>query len=295
MLSLREPQSAQAAENDDLESTKSDGPGAIDAHDLAKKLQNPIADLISVPLQFNFEFGGGVDIPEGNAILRVLPRGAARFANRLLESERDQATRYVLNFQPVIPISLSAEWNVVSRTILPIVYEEDFLGATSQGGLGDTVQSFFLSPKSAEPFIWGAGPVLLLPTASDDSLGSERWGMGPTGVILEQSGPWTYGALANHIWSFARDDRRKEVNRTFLQPFLAYTTKSATTFNLNTESTYDWDDDQWTVPIQAGISQLVKLGQLPVSIGLFGRYWAEGPESAPDWSIRFVFTFLFPK
>ncbi len=265
------------------------------SEELAKKLQNPVADLISVPLQFNFEFGGGVDIPEAHPLLRLLPPPAARLANRLLHDDRTQAERYLLNIQPVIPISLTEDWNLISRTILPVLWQDDVLGTTSQGGLGDTVQSLFLSPKSTDPFIWGAGPVFLLPTATDDSLGSERWGMGPTGVILKQSGPWTYGALANHIWSFARDDEREEVNLTFLQPFLSYTTKTATTFNMNTESTYDWDEDQWTVPVQAGVSQLLKVGKQPISLGLFGRYWAEGPDSAPDWSLRFVFTFLFPK
>jgi|CXWL01.1.fsa_nt_gi hypothetical protein len=280
------------SEPDDKEAANADEGG--DAG-LAKKLQNPVADLISVPLQFNFEFGGGVDIPERHPLLRLLPRPAARFANRLFGDDRDQATRYVLNVQPVIPISLSEDWDLISRTILPVLYQDDFLGTTSQGGLGDAVQSFFFSPKKAEPFIWGAGPVFLLPTATDDSLGSERWGMGPTGVILKQTGPWSYGVLANHIWSFARDDDRKEVNLTFLQPFLSYTTKTATTFSLNTESTYDWDDHQWTVPIQTGVSQMLKIDKQPVSLGLFGRYWAEGPDSAPDWSLRFVFTFLFPK
>ena len=119
--------------------------------------------------------------------------------------------------------------------------------------------------------------------------------MGPTGVILKQSGPWTYGALANHIWSFARDDDSNEINATYLQPFLSYTTKTATTFLVNTESTYDWIEDQWTVPLLAGVGQIVKIGRLPVQFQLGGQYWAEGPDSAPDWSMRFVVTFLFPK
>lgn len=171
-----------------------------------------------------------------------------------------------------------------------------YLGKAHQGGLGDTTQSLFLSPKSAKPFIWGAGPVFLLPTATDhNTLGAYRWGMGPTGVILKQAGPWTFGALANHIWSFARDDGRKEVNSTYLQPFVAYTFKTATTITVNTESTYDWIEEQWTVPLFAGVSQIVKLGKLPVQFTLGGQYWVEGPDSAPDWSMRFVVTFLFPK
>jgi len=263
--------------------------------DLAKKLSNPVADLISVPFQMNFNFGGGVDIPERHPLLRLLPRPVARFTNRLLQEDRNQAFRFLMNVQPVIPISLSQDWNVISRTIVPVLYQDDLLGTTNQGGLGDTTQSLFLSPKSTEPFIWGAGPVILLPTATDDSLGAERWGMGPTGVILKQAGPWTYGALANHIWSFARDDNRNEINATYLQPFLSHTFKTATTITVNTESTYDWIEDQWSVPLFAGVGQIVKLGKLPVQFTLGSQYWVEGPDSAPDWSMRFVVTFLFPK
>jgi hypothetical protein len=300
-----EPDASSAVEDggEDLESTES-VPGESPSSDLAKKLQNPVADLISFPLQSNFDLGGGVDIPSGfgrGFLTRVLPRGPARLASRVLnfalrdEPNRGQAFRYTLNIQPVIPISLNDDWNVISRTILPVVYQDDVLGISSRGGLGDTVQSLFLSPKSTEPFIWGAGPVFLFPTATDDTLGAERWGMGPTGVILKQDGPWTYGILANHIWSFARDDDRKEVNATYLQPFLSYTFKTATTISFSTESTYDWIGDQWTVPLIGGVSQLVKIGKLPVSLGVNGKYWVEGPDGAPVWGMRFTMTFLFPK
>ena len=275
--------------------TEAAKPDAGSDADLAKKLSNPVADLISVPFQMNFNFGGGFDIPERHPLLRLLPRPVARFTNRLFGEDRDQAFRFLMNVQPVIPISLSQDWNLISRTIVPVIYQDDVEGTTSQGGLGDTLQSLFLSPKSTEPFIWGAGPVILLPTATDDSLGTERWGMGPTGVILKQAGPWTYGALANHIWSFARDDSRNEINATYLQPFLAYTTKTATSFTLNTESTYDWIENQWTVPLLASVGQIVKIGQLPVQFTLGSQYWVEGPDSAPDWSLRFAVTFLFPK
>lgn len=272
--------------------------------DLAKKLQNPVAALISVPFQSNFDFGGGIDLPSGGSsrfLHRVLPRGPARFASRLAsfalrdEPDRGQAFKYLLNVQPVIPITLNDEWNVISRTILPVVNQDDVLGVSSQGGLGDTLQSFFLSPQSTEPFIWGAGPVFLLPTATDDSLGAERWGMGPTGLILKQSGGWTCGILANHIWSFARDDGRKEVNATYLQPFLSHTFKTATTLKTSSESTYDWIDNQWTVPLIGGVGQVVRIGKLPVSLEVQGLYWVEKPDNAPDWGIRFTMTFLFPK
>jgi hypothetical protein len=236
--------------------------------ELAKKLQNPVASLISVPLQNNFDFGIGPD----------------------------DGFRYTLNVQPVIPFNLTPEWNLISRTILPIIYQNDIAADSGdQFGLGDTLQSLFFSPTRTEPFIWGVGPALLLPTGTEKLLGADKWGVGPTAVLLKQTGPWTYGMLANHIWSFAGEDDRPEVNSTFLQPFLSYTFKSGLSLVTNTESTYDWENNQWTVPVQAGVSKVLTVGRQPISLALNGRYWAEGPDTAPDWGLRLVFTLLFPK
>ena len=241
-----------------------------EAAELAKKLSNPVAALISVPIQNNFDFGAG---PNGDGF------------------------QYKVNIQPVVPFSISEDWNLISRTILPVVYQENIFGKSSQSGLSDTVQSLFFSPKAptSTGWIWGAGPVFLLPTATDDLLGTEKWGAGPTAVLLKQQSGWTYGILANHIWSFAGESSRSEVNSTFLQPFLTYTTKKQTTFSLNTESIYDWDRSQWTVPINVGVAQLVKIGKLPVQFQVGGRYYAEKPANGPDWGLRFTVTFLFPK
>jgi hypothetical protein len=248
-------------------------PAADDAQDLAKKLANPIASLISVPLQSNFDCGIG---------------------------PADDGCRYTLNVQPVIPISISDDWNIISRTIMPVIYQNDiFPGAGDQFGLGDITQSLFLSPKAPSSFgglIWGAGPVFLIPTGTDDLLGTEKFGIGPTAVVLKQAGPWTIGILANHIWSVAGDDDRADVSSTFLQPFINYTTKDAWTFSLNTESSYDWKGEHWSVPINAVVSKLVKLGDQPLSIGGGLRYWAESPESGPEgFGGRLIVTFLFPK
>lgn len=244
--------------------------GAASDDDLAMQLVNPVASLISMPLQNNFDWGAG---PDGDGF------------------------QYRINIQPVIPFTLNEHWNLISRTILPYIDQEDVIGNTSQAGFSDTVQSLFFSPKSptAGGWIWGAGPAFLLPTASDDLLGTEKWGTGPTAVFLRQENGWSYGMLANHIWSFAGEDSRDEVNATFLQPFLTYTTDTHTTLSLNTESSYDWVNSQWTMPINLGVSQLLKIGGSPIQFQLGGRYYAETPDNGPDWGLRFTVTFLWPR
>jgi hypothetical protein len=240
--------------------------------ELGKKLANPIADLISVPLQFNYDENIG---------------------------PVDRGERWQLNIQPVIPFEVNQDWNVISRTILPVISQQDiFPGAGDQFGLGDVVQSFFFSPKrpTSGGWIWGAGPVFLLPTGTDDLLTLDKWGAGPTAVFLKQQGPWTYGMLANHIWSFAGSGGRPDVSNTFLQPFLAHTTPTAWTFSLNTESTYDWRADQWSMPINGIVTKVTKIGGLPVSVGGGLRYWVESPTGGPEGlGLRLIFTLLFPK
>jgi len=239
--------------------------------ELAKKLQNPVAALISVPLQNNFEFNGG---------------------------PKNDGFRYQLNLHPVVPFSLNEVWNLISRTILPFISQEDMVAkGSSQTGLGDTVQSLFFSPRSPTygGVIWAVGPVFQLPTATDDFLGEEKWGAGPTALALKQQNGWTYGALFNHVWSFAGDSDRRDVNRTFLQPFVSFTTKTSTTFGLNTETSYDWTGEQWTVPLIGSVSQVLKVGKLPVSLALGAKYYAEAPSGAPEWGLRFSVTLLFPK
>jgi hypothetical protein len=242
-----------------------------DSDELAKQLSNPIASLISVPLQNNFDFGAGVD-GDGFA--------------------------YTLNVQPVIPISISDDWNMISRTILPIAYRSYLPPPDGDTfGLGDITQSLFFSPTATGPagLTWGVGPAFLIPTATDDFLGTGKFGIGPTAVALVQPDPWTVGVLANHIWSVAGEDDREDVNQTFLQPFVAYSLGHGTTITLNTESTYDWEADQWTVPINLGVSQVFKIGDQVLSAQVGGKWYAEAPEGGPEWGIRTTLTFLFPR
>jgi len=240
--------------------------------DLAKKLANPVASLISVPIQANYDENFG-------------------------PNERGSVWR--TNIQPVVPFTLNDDWNLISRTILPIIDQDDVpTRGLGESGVGDIVQSLFFSPKepTSNGVIWGVGPVFLLPTASDNALGNERWGAGPTGVVLKQSGPWTYGALANHVESFAGEDNRAYVSATLLQPFVSYITKTKTTIGVNLESTYDWRGAQWSVPINFTVSQLLKVGNQIFQIGGGVRYWAETSRNGPeDWGARLQLTFLFPK
>jgi hypothetical protein len=239
---------------------------------LAMQLSNPVAALISVPLQFNYDENFG---------------------------PADQGERWVLNVQPVIPFSLNDDWNVISRTILPVVNQSDiFPGAGSQTGLGDVVQSVFFSPKAptASGWIWGAGPVLLLPTGTNTLLTADKWGVGPTAVVLKQSNGWTRGLLANHIVSFAGEDNRSDINATFMQPFLSYTTPTQWTYGISTESTYDWENEQWSVPVNVTASKLLRFGSQLVSLGGGVRYWFDSPDSgAEEFGFRLTMTLLFPR
>lgn len=251
----------------------SGAPGQETHHDaeaaLAMKLQNPVAALISVPFQSNFEWGGG---PQSNGF------------------------KYTLNFQPVIPIPLTKDINLISRTIVPIIYQHDVIPHGDQGGVGDLLQSFFFSPQAPGlgGIIWGAGPVFQAPTSTEDFLGTQKFASGPTVVALKQTSGWTVGILTNHLISTGGTRSTTHVNATFLQPFLSYTTRTHTTFSVNTESTYDWENTKWTVPLNFMAAQLLKLGGLPMQFQLGPKVYATGPTSAADWGIRFTYTLLFP-
>jgi hypothetical protein len=227
-----------------------------DSQELAKKLSNPIASLISVPLQFNYDEGFGPNDGE----------------------------RAVLNIQPVVPISLNEDWNMISRTILPLIWQNDIAGPSGeQSGLGDITQSLFFSPKNPGPsgIVWGVGPVFLVPTATDDLLGGGKWGAGPTAVVLKQHGGWTFGALGNHIWSFAGEGDRRDISSTFLQPFVTYTTKDAWTFGINTESTYNWETEEWSIPFNFTVAKLVKFDKRRSALPRASAIGQRVPTAAP--------------
>lgn len=245
---------------------------AVTDEELAQQIVNPVAALISVPLQNNYDRGIG---PE------------------------DDGMRYTLNIQPVIPFQLSRDWNLITRTIAPVIYQKDiFPDAGSQTGIGDIMESLFFSPvaPTAGGWIWGVGPVFVLPTGSDDLLTMGKWCTGPTAVLINQQRGWTYGALANHIWSFAGDSDRADVSATFLQPFVAYTTPTAWTYVLQSESLYDWENEQWTAPLLGLVSKVTTIGKQRTGLAFGIRYYLDAPESGPEgFGFRFNLTLMFPK
>jgi len=257
--------------------------------ELAKQSQNPIADLISVPLQSNFYFGAGFH------------------QNKMI---------YVLNVQPVIPFNLSDEWNLITRIIMPIINQPNLspsfgglVPSTTGTGLGDFNPSFFFSPAKPGELIWGVGPTFTLPTATDRDLGAGKWSMGPTGVALRMHGPWVYGVLINNQWSVAGWGD-KTVNLMLLQWFLNYNFPGAFYLTTSPIITANWKaaraGDVWTVPLGGGIGKLFRLGdvfpleghpiaKLPMNIQLQAYGNVAKPEFGPKWQLRFQIQFLFPK
>ncbi len=245
------------------------------ADDLAKSLSNPVAALISVPFQLNYDSGYG---PSGGG------------------------DRTTLNIQPVVPVSLSSDWNLISRTIVPIISQTD-VGArgTSDSGLGDIAQSIFFSPKAptSSGWIWGAGPVLLLPTGSTPFTTSQ-WAAGPTGVMLKQVGPYTVGVLANHLWGVSGhaalpSTGLPDINATFVQPFVSKSMGHGATLAFNVEGTYDWNRSAWSMPANLTYSQVLPVGKQLISIGGGVRAYVTNPSGGPDWGLRLSVTLLYPR
>ena len=244
--------------------------GADRSVELAKKLANPAASLISVPLQYNHDGNYG---PE------------------------DEGSKSVLNIQPVLPFSVSERWNLILRTIAPVVDEQGVPQGTDESGLGDIMQSFFFSPKkSVRGWIVAAGPVLLYSTATNEVLGYEKWGAGPTALALKQSRGWTTGLLTNHVVSFAGEDSRADIATTLLQPFVSYVTKTRSTIGFSSEATYDWKAEQWTVPVVVSGAQMLKVGPQIIQVSAGPRFWLEAPDHGPEGvGVRVTLTLLFPR
>ena len=240
--------------------------GEASNEDLLKKAQNPIANMISVPFQNNTSYGIGPD----------------------------DRTSNVLNIQPVIPIGLGEKWNMITRTIIPIVTVPDF--STSGGsitGLGDINFNLFFSPKESK-IIWGVGPIFNLPTATDPALGAKEFGIGPALIVVQIKGKWVYGATINNTWSVSNSD----INRLYLQYFVNYNLPNSWYLSSSPIVTADWNADsgnQWVVPFGGTVGKLFKLGKLPINAQAGAFYNAIKPDGGADWQTRFQLQLLFPK
>jgi hypothetical protein len=241
-----------------------------DTAELAKQLSNPVASLVSVPFQFNWEQNVGPS----------------------------DLTRFILNVQPVMPFSVNEDVNLIVRIIAPLISQPPLVvDGEPTFGIGDLTTSFFVSPTKSKRMIWGAGPVFVLPSTSEPTLGSGKWSAGPTLVALKQAGPWTVGALWNQVWSFSGDATRADVNQMFLQPFVSYQATQTVTLTAQSETSANWkvDDDRWTVPINVVVSKLSSFGTFPASYQLgFGAFPVH-PEIGPSWKIRAAIVILLPR
>jgi hypothetical protein len=239
---------------------------------LRKAAQNPIASLISVPVQNNSSFN----------------------------IEPDNRTQDVLNIQPVIPTRVSANWNLITRIITPIIYQPTVNQPVNQGayGFGDLNPSFFLSPAKPGKIIWGVGTAVVLPTATNPFLGQGKWSMGPTVVVLVQPGKWTLGGLVNNVWSFAGQSSRADVNQMVFQYFINYNLKHGYYITWQPTLTANWEatnGGRWVVPFGGGVGRIMKLGFQPVSLTAQFYGNAVHPAGASPWGMRLQISFLFPK
>jgi len=237
--------------------------GASDDAELAKQTQNPVADLISIPFQNNMNFG----------------------------LEPNHRTQNVLNIQPVIPLNLTQDWNLITRTIMPIIKQPD-LRTTSDDtwGIGDINMSLFFSPANSEGFIWGLGPILQFPTGTDEVLSSRKWAAGPAGVGLLMQGSWVVGMVANNLWSYAGNNDRKDVSQFLAQPFINYNLPDAWYLTTSPIITANWEAEgkgnKWTVPVGGGFGKVFRIGKLPFNgnVGAFAN--VVRPDGAADWPLR---------
>lgn len=240
---------------------------AQDADALAKQTQNPVSSLISVPLQGNWDFGLG---------------------------DRD-ATGTLLNIQPVMPFGISKSTNIILRIIMPLTSQPGPDGVRING-LSDIVATAFFSPAKSGRITWGVGPVVLLPAATSNALGTEKFGVGPSAVVLTQPGKWTIGFLFNHLWSVSGANNRSDVNQTFLQPFANYNLGSGLSVGMSLEATANWEaDETWTAPLLFNVSKVTLLGKRPVSFSVAAGPTVASPDAGASWRFRLAATFLFPR
>jgi hypothetical protein len=245
----------------------------MSAEELAKLAQNPVGNLISLPFQNNTNFNVGPY----------------------------SGTQNILNVQPVIPISVNEDWNIITRTIVPVISQPQLSPAMDRkNGIGDTVFTAFLSPAKPGQWIWGAGPVLQIPTNTSAELGNKNWGLGPSVVVLhlDKGSPWVYGALVNNVWALSSSKQGGAYNNGLIQPFVNYNFPEGFYLTSAPILTVDWKADsgnQWTVPLGGGVGKIFHLGKLPVNAQLSAYYNVVKPDFGANWQLRAQIQLMFPK
>lgn len=239
---------------------------------LLQKLANPLAALasLSTSLEFDYHIGPGLD-----------------------------GHRTTLFARPTIPVQLSDSWTVLSRTIVPVIYQEEVLpGGGTQAGVGDVTEAAYLATMEAGPRGWvgGIGPIVRFPTGSEELLTSRKWSAGPTLALVKQQDEFTYGLVASQLWSFAGSDARQDLNLGVWDMFLTYRTTGLWNLTFHLPLTYDFNAHDWTVPLVLSVEKLVSFQSAPVTISFGVHYWAESPDNAPhDLGFQFGLTLVFPK
>ncbi|MHC4858396.1 MAG: transporter family protein, partial [Planctomycetota bacterium] len=206
-------------------------------------------------------------------------------------------TQNILNIQPVWPFALNDKWNLITRTIVPVVSQpETAPGTDREFGIGDTFFTAFLSPKNPGSWIWGAGPAILIPTATDDYIGQDRWAAGPSLVALTMSGPWVIGSLFSNVWDFAGSGDA-DINLFTMQPFAFYNFSDGWYLVTMPLITANWENssDEWTLPVGGGGGRIIRIGKQPVNVRAEAYYNVEKPDNGADWQLRLTIQFLFPK
>jgi hypothetical protein len=244
---------------------------AQESSNIAKQAQNPIARLISVPFENDFNPQTGI--------------------------KKDDS--YVLQMKPVVPFKLSNDWNLITRTIIPVIQVPDLTSRISGvTGIGDVSLSLFLSPTKASHIIWGVGPIVSIPTASENILGTKKLSIGPTAVVLRSQGHWLFGTLVNNVFSVAGPSARADVNQMVMQPFVNYNFRHGLYLTSSPIVTADWEkqrSERWVVPVGGGVGKIVRVGALPVN--MYTQFFSnvEHPQGTTNWSARFQVQLLFPK
>lgn len=239
--------------------------------EVSRALANPVAPIINMPLQLNWDYGGG--------------------------GSKDDAQHYYLQIQPVIPFRVNADWNVISRTIMLVENKHNFEGFDSRTGLGDLSQTVWVSPakENVGGLLLGFGATVGIPTATEQELGSEKWEAGPSVILATETKNWTFGVLANHQWSFAGEGGRESVSKSFVQPFVARHLPDAWSMTLTSEYTYDWHQNEEVFPLNLMVAKVVRFGKMPVSFSVGGRYYVDKPSGGPDWGLRAMMTLVLPR